>query len=151
MNIDKKYWIPAVLVVLAFCIGRFTGPAKVQTKEVEKVVTHKDESIDKNQDVTTTTKETRLPDGTIIKETTQDKKTETVTKRQSDSQTEIQKTQSVESRPGYQVGAIYQPAIINFQKASYSIILERRIISELYMGVSVSSDKTVGVVISIGF
>jgi hypothetical protein len=143
----RKYLIPVLVAVVAFSLGRFATPAKVEVHEVEKVVT--EQSKDKNQDVNETTKETRLPDGTVIIEKTKDKKTSIHSETETTKEKEFSKV--IENRPDWHIGLGYEPAIINFQNVSYSVILQRRIFSEFYAGVSVTSNKTVGVVVSIGF
>ncbi len=147
----KKYIVMMVLLVAAFSAGRFSSPAKVETKEVEKSVQQTDESVNRNQNVTEVTKETRLPDGTVIKETRKEK--ETSTQKESESLTDKEKSSSkvVENRPDWRVGGIYEPGFSSFQSDSYTLMLERRMFSELYLGVSYSSRNTVGIAISLGF
>ena len=139
----KKYAIALALLVAAFSIGRFSAPAKVETKQI----TCDSEVKDRDQNIKEVTRETKRPDGTTVKTTIREKETITKTARQSESVT----SKTVEVRPSFRVGVLYEPAIKSFQKESGSVILEKRIVSELYIGVSASSNRTVGVVLSLGF
>jgi hypothetical protein len=147
----KKYIAPALIAVVAFSLGRFATPAKVELREVEKIVYQQNESTEKDTNTVVTEKETRLPDGTIIKEKTKDQKTSTKTEKEIREDKERSLEKIVENRPGYRVGFGYEPAIVNFQPVRYTLMVERRIFSELYLGVSASSEKTFGLVVSLGF
>lgn len=147
----KKYAVVAALVVVAFSVGRFTSPKVVQTKATEHTTTHQDENINKNQNIVETTKETKLPDGTVIVEIRKEKETSIQTDKQSSIESKKFSVQTTESRPSYRVGVIYQPPIKDFQPENYSLTLENRLFSELYIGAQLGSDKTVGVSLSVGF
>lgn len=134
----KKIGYAIAALVVAFAAGRFSSPKKVEIKEVERV------RVVKDQQVKETKKETRLKDGTVIIETTKDKQTHT------DKNSEKKTEKSVESRANYRVGLIYKPTMLK-QSESYGLILERRLFGEIYFGVTGSTDKTVGLVLSIGF
>lgn len=132
---NKKNLIVIAMLVASFALGRFSSPKSVQTLEKE--------NVNKNVNVVETTKETRMPDGTVITEKRKEKETST--------QTEKVSSKTVENRPSYRVGLIYEPAIKDFQEASYGVILEKRLFSELYVGVTVDSEKTIGLTVSLGF
>lgn len=139
----KRYALAGLALALAFSAGRFSAPVKVETREVEHVV----DNVNRNQNVIETTKETRMPDGTVVKETRKEKETSTQTERES----QTSKTQNIENRPGYRIGILYEPAIKGFQNQSGALILEKRIFSEVYIGISVSTNHTAGVTLSLGF
>jgi hypothetical protein len=122
-------------LLIAFFAGRFTAPKNVQTRETE--------NQRREQNVREDKKETRLPDGTVIIETRKEK--ETVTEKQKESKSKT------ESRPSYRVGLVYEPAIRGFQDVTYQVVLEKRILGELYVGVAARSEKTVGITLSLGF
>ncbi len=147
----KTILIVVAALTAAFSIGRFSAPKKIETREIERVVYRENENINRNQNLIEVITETRLPDGTIIKETRKEKETSTQTERQRDSSSETIKSTSIQTRPSFRVGALYEPSIEGFQEDSYSLIVEKRIVSELYMGISVSSNKTVGITVSLGF
>lgn len=147
----RIYTIGIVLSIILVLIGRFTAPTKVETRVVERVVTRETENTNRNQNVIETTKETRLPDGTVVKETRKEKETSSQKERHSETDKTSIATKSIETRPSYRVGVLYEPAIKTFQDTSYSVILEKRLFSELYLGVAGGSRRTIGVTLSIGF
>jgi hypothetical protein len=147
----KQYGLAALALVAAFSVGRFSAPKKVEIKEVERVVTRDNTTIDRNQNFVEVTKETRMPDGTFVKETRKEKETVTQTERQLDSTSMRESSKTVEVRPSFRVGGVYQPAIKGFQGDGYGLILEKRILSELYVGVLGMSDKTLAITLSLGF
>lgn len=147
----KKYGLAGLILVAAFSIGRFSAPKKVEIKEVVKEVVRESSHVDRNQNLVEIVKETRMPDGTVVRETRKEKETSTQTGRQRDSSTSRESSHTVEVRPSFRVGGVYQPAIKGFQSDGYGLILEKRLFSELYVGVLAQSDKTVGLTLSLGF
>lgn len=139
----KKFGV-LILVALAFySIGRFTGPTKVETKEVVKVVYKERVTRDRE----TSERETHLPDGTVVKE----RETRTVTDRNRSADSETSKETKTTNRPDWRLNGGYIPAISGFQQTRYTLGIERQIIGEIYAGVVATSDKTFGITISIGF
>jgi len=120
---------------LSFLGGMYFGPKEQTVKIEESKKTDTVKNVDK--------KETILPDGTKIIET------KSTTKKTTD------RTLSVEnktvSRPEWRANAIYFPKIGDFQNENAVFGIEKRILSEIYLGVSVSTQKQVGLSISIGF
>lgn len=143
----KHYGLVGLLLVGAFSIGRFSAPKKVEIKEVVREARRENETIDRN--IIEIITEIVRPDGT--KETRKEKETSTQTERKRDTVTLRESSKSVEVRPSFRVGGIYQPAIKGFQGDGFGLILEKRIVSELYVGVMGMSDKTVALTISLGF
>ena len=139
----KKYLAVAGLLVLAFLGGRYSSPARTELEKTSQT----EVSQNKNQDVVEIIRETHKPDGTIIKETRKEKETSIQTQKE----TSKSLTQITENRPLYRLGVLYEPPIKGFQDQNYSGMIERRLFSEFYAGISVSSQKTVGVVLSFGF
>lgn len=150
MNKFKFLGLAGLACLISYSAGRFTSPAKVETIEVERVV-YKDRVVkDTEKDVTTKTKETTLPDGTKIKETTKEDKSKSKSERESSAASEIIKEMKTENRPNWRVAGIYSPALPN-QETTYGLTIERRIVGEVFLGVTASTDKTVGLVLSFGF
>lgn len=139
----KKVGVLIVVALAFYSIGRFTGPTKIEVKEVQKVV-YKERV---RRDRETSERETHRPDGTVVKE----RETRTVTDRNRDVDSETSKETKTTSRPNWRINGGYIPAIQNFQETRYQLGIERQIIGEIYAGVIATSDKTVGVTISIGF
>lgn len=129
-------------LVVGFLCGLYFGP-----KKTEERVVYRDRIVkDEKRDVVTRTKETRLPNGTKITETIKEDKTVTRVDRRID----LDSVKKVESRPDWRVGVGYKSALPT-QRESYSLQIERRIVGEIYVGATASTDRTVGVVISFGF
>jgi hypothetical protein len=147
----NKYGIGALLLVIAFSAGRFTAPASVQTKQSEHTTTSENENINRNQNTVVTTIETHRPDGTVIKETRKERETTTQTERSKNAQTDKSFSQTAESRPSYHLGVGYQPGVRSFQPEVFSVLIEKRLFSEVYLGVEARSDKQFGLILSLGF
>lgn len=135
MKYFKQVGVMVVIAAVSFSAGKFFSPAEVVVKEVENKKT------DTTRD--TKKKETVLPDGTRIIET------DTTTKRTTDSNKA--KDTTVTNRPAYRVNAIYFPKVGQFQDQNGILDIQKHMFGELYLGVSVSTQKTIGVSISIGF
>ncbi len=132
-----------VACVVSFSVGKFSGPAEVKQKESTKASEDSKSETKKNLKK----KETVLPDGTKITETdySSEKKTDSSKKE------ETKKESHVKTRPNWRVNAVYFPKIGEFQSQNVVIDIQRRIISEVYVGLSASTQKQIGVSLSIGF
>lgn len=147
----KLYGIIAALCLVAFSAGRFSSPQSKETKETDKITQEQVKNTDQDQNVVVTTKETKSPDGTIITETRKETETKTETQVQTNSETTKSLDTKVESRPAYRLGVAYDPAIKDFQDSYYAVTIEKRMFSEVYMGIQVSSLHTIGLTASLGF
>lgn len=147
----KQYGIVAVLLIAAFSIGRFFSPASLQLKSSVTDNKHDNQTVTQNQDVVEVITETRKPDGTTIIEKRKEKETSTQTTHERDSQKETVTSKTIEVRPSFRIGGVYEPAIKGFQESHYQVILEKRIVSELYVGISGRSDRSFGFTLSLGF
>jgi hypothetical protein len=146
----KKLAIVLVLCVVSFSAGRYLGPASESKTETEHTQTQTDENINKNQNVTEITKRTTMPDGTVIVETRKEKETSTQTQVQRLSEADSSSKTQTENRPSYRLGVMYEPAIRGFQDVVYGGIIERRLFSEVYLGVTANSRHTFGFSLSVG-
>jgi hypothetical protein len=145
----KHIVIAAVIAAVFFSLGSFLGPKEVEIKEVEKIIYKESKRTDRNQNVKEIEKETRLPDGTIIKERIKTKETETITDLRTEVDKSSEKTSITKARPNWRLGLIYEPAIKGLQEETYTGLVERQILGEIYLGVSVG--RELGLVFSIGF
>lgn len=149
--VSKQLAAAVGLVALSFAAGVYFGPKKVETKEVEKIV-YRDRVVEsKKKDTVTRTKETQLPDGTKIKETIKDEKSESTKDSQSELRHDKFLERKTESRPDWRIGAVYKPTLPGIQGEVYGVTIERRVIAEIYLGVTAATDRTAGLVVSIGF
>ncbi len=144
----QKVVITVIAVaVVAFSLGRFASPKSVETKEVEKIVYVESKKKEREQSVTE--KETRLPDGTVIKEKTKE------TKVRSESEKEVQSLKVSESkttnRPSWRIGFGYEVPSEDLHEVYYSLTIERRLFGEIYLGGMVDTQKHIGLTINIGF
>ncbi len=140
-----------IVAAVAFSIGRFSSPSKVEIKQVDRIVYQERETKEKDQNVTRTERETKLPDGTIIKEKTEVKETQTHSEKKTQGENLKISSQKVETRPSWNVGLGYEIPIEDVHRVHYSITVQRRLFSEVYLGGMVATDKTIGIVISLGF
>lgn len=139
------------LLVIAFALGVFFGPKKTEIKEVEKIVYKEKTDTKINSKRTIGKKEVIHPDGTRTIETisTIDRSTDKKTDTSVDA--ERSREEITESRPDWRLHVIHFPELIGYQDKSTTVDIQRRILSELYLGVSVNTQKQVGFSISIGF
>jgi len=151
LSLPQKAALIVLALVIAFVAGRFSSPAMKQTKTTEKQVT--DEKVNENvqQDVTTDTKQTKMPNGVVITETITKRETNKQIKKDIDQRTDITSSTTITNRPDWRVGAIYDPAIPHFQDTNYGVMIEKRMFSEVYLGVEAKTDKTIGLVLTLGF
>ena len=118
--------IGGVVLLLAFMfgLGRYTAPVKIEEKQI---VTKETEFI---------TREIVKPDGTIVKETIK-----------KDTSTKENQTIVDNKKAGFKVSVIPQ---YNFdtKKTTYGATVEKRIIGNIFAGIYVDTNKSVGIVIS---
>lgn len=134
-----------IIAVISFSVGKFSTPAKVETKEVEHIVYKDRVVVDEKKDVVTRTKETEMPDGTKVKETVTEDKSASHSDASQALDRDLEITSKTENRPDWRIGATYS------REGVYGAVIERRLLSEIYVGVIGSSDSRVGVIVSVGF
>jgi len=150
MKLTRIFWTMGI-VIITFGAGRLTAPKRVETMEVERVVYRERETKNRDQSVDEVVKETRQPDGTVVIERHTKKETTTQVERATDATSQKDVSTSIESRPSWRLGVVYEPPVPEHQESTYSVIVEKRLIGEIYVGTAVSSDKTAGLTLSIGF
>lgn len=125
----------AIALLIGLGLGSQLFPrAAVETKEVEKVVTVKD--------VVTVTKVVSKNDGT----------TETTTTTTDKSKESKRASNTVKvNKKEWHGSLLASTNSINMDNIVYTVNVERRIIGELFVGASVSTDKRVGVSLGMGF
>lgn len=130
----------------ALLVGLLAG-LYFSPKEKEEKIVYRDRVVkDVKRDVVTRTKETKLPDGTKITETVKEDKSVT----REDRQVDVTHVKKEISRPEWRIGVGYKPALPS-QMESYTFMVERRLLGEIYVGATASTDRTVGVVFTVGF
>ncbi len=151
MPTPKQILLLVAICVVSFGAGLYFGPKEVETKEVERVV-YRDRIIkDVNSDIVTRTKEITMPDGSVVRDTITEDRSRTRTDTKRDEVKETIKERKETRRPDWRVGAIYKSAIQNHQEVGYGVLVERRIVGEVNVGVLGLSDRSFGLVISVGF
>lgn len=151
MKSIKSVALTLLVGVLCFSAGKFLTSPKIETKEVEKIVYKESSTTKTNTDRTIDKKETIKPDGTRIIETVSSTKRTTDNKTDKDAKSETSKSSTTESRPDWHITATYFPTMYGHSERTYGLDIQRRIFSEVYLGASVTSQKTIGVSIGIGF
>lgn len=144
MNNKTKIGLGILALVIAFGIGRFSKPAKVETKEVVKTVVQKEEAKVKivyKEKVTS-------PDGT----TTEKEVSREDTNSTENSSTSKVSESSVKNDAGLTIQAL---AIANISditgKQEYGLSVKKRVIGNLGFGILATTDKKIGVGISVDF
>lgn len=153
MELSTKYVLlgSTAALVLAFSAGRFSAPIQTKTIIQEKVV-YKDKVDDtKAKDTVSHTTTTKKPDGTVV--TVTDKETKSNEHKTDDisSTTTSSQTSTTENRPNWRLGVAYNPGINGLQDRRYTGLLQRRIISEIYVGINADTGHSYGVNLSVGF
>ena len=160
-----------LLLVVGFSAGRFSGPAKVETREVEKVV-FRDllvEDITKGFTFAKTVEKTvwrnveTRPDGTtvdrsIVHEGSRQDSSATETGRRTEERAgvrEIEKTSVTTLRPdwrvGVQVGAALKPALVITGPLVIGASVERRIVGGVSAGLWGNTVGAGGASVSVEF
>jgi hypothetical protein len=130
---ENKTLLAGILILVAFFAGRFTGPKRVETKEVEKIV-YKDRVVkDDKRETRLETRETILPDGTIIRETIKVSKKESSTDSRREYASEKEKQSSSSSQSQWSVG-LYS------DRKFLAGTIDRRILGGLFLGLYGRSD-----------
>lgn len=149
--VGKKTTIVAVIVAVvgAFFTGQMFAPKEVEIKEVERVVYKERKQVEEKSDKQVRRKTITLPDGSkVVDEIITTKKRSR--KKQDIALEDVKvKEKKVKIRPEWRAGVIYSPPYR--QRENYIITVEKRLFSEVYMGVSASTNQTYGISISIGF
>lgn len=143
MDTLKRAALALMFGAVCFSAGKFLSPAKVETKEVEKIVYKERTDTTKKTDK----KETIHPDGTRVIETV------TETKRTKDKSADIEtiKQTATTNRKDWLVTLGYSPATYINSEQSYTLSIQRRMFSEVYLGAYVTTQKTIGISIGVGF
>ena len=145
----RKPLVFTLIVICAFLVGKYSSPSRTEIKEVEKIVYQDTISKDTDVQIETKTIETLKPDGSIVRETVEVKTDKSQIKRESQLNSEKLNIDIKENRPNWMLGLGYDPPLK--QKESYNLDLQTRVIGEIYAGLSFSSNRTVGLKLSIGF
>jgi hypothetical protein len=146
----RNILIAVVLCLASFSAGKFLTDPKVEIKEVEKVVYRESEDIKTDATRIIHKRETIKPDGTRIIETISTTSKSTDKKKVTEETKDILKDIVTETRPDWRANVIYFPKVFK-QDQNIILDIQRRIIGEVYAGLSVSTDRTFGVSVGIGF
>lgn len=135
MDIKKLIIGGLILFGLGIGVGKYLVPNKVTESTSTETDTKKETS--------TTIKEETRPDGTKIKETT------TVTKKEDNSKKETSKVID-NVKPSWKAGAL---AGYNFDtvKPVYGIVIEKRVLANIFVGAWGTTDKQAGVSVTLEF
>jgi hypothetical protein len=149
---ENKYKIAIGLILLlsAYAFGRYAQPAsvitKVETHETIKYVEKKTTTKQNNKDIVII--ETRLPDGTITKEThIVDKGTVIIDKSKESSDQKDSSSETVVSynKPQWKAAALLGIADYSLDNRVYGIEIERRVLGPIFIGAWGLNNKTIGV------
>lgn len=160
---QTKSWLilSTVILILGLAIGRYSLPARIETKEVIKTITVEKKTDDKvttkNNDKVLVTTVTKFPDGRIVTETKLvDKSTTTVVdnkKDNIDTKTEDSKeSTTIYEVNRYHLGLMAGKDITDLTKApTFGIELDKKFIGPISLGVYGQTDKTLGLLIGLSF
>lgn len=142
MNNLKLAILTIILCLLSFVGGKYSSPEKIKTVEVVKII--KEKETEKEQVVTK--KEVINKDGSKTIETRIEskEKSKELVKSESKKETEIQ------NRSEYRLGLVYVPSISGVQDKNIIVEIQKKIVSDIYIGLSVSEKKEIGLSINIG-
>lgn len=156
--IENKYKIAGVLILLlvAYAFGRYNTPEKVVTKiethEVIKYVEKETKSKQNNKDIVII--ETRLPDGTITKEThIVDKGTVIIDKTKQGSDQKDSSTTTIVSyqKAQWKAAGLLGVSDYSLDNRIYGLEIERRILGPIFVGAWGMTSKEVGLSVGLEF
>lgn len=139
MELKTTLIITAVVGIIAYSVGRWAVPPKIETKieVVEKEVIKRDVQI--------VEREVKQPDGTtIIDRTTVDRSTKLTDK-------ESTKETIVTNLPKWHVSAGVIASLDSLKTPSYIITVEKNLFATVSVGLTATTDKQVGVVLGYSF
>jgi len=139
MELKTTLIITAVVGAIAYSVGRWAMPPKIETKieVVEKEVIKRDVQI--------VEREVKQPDGTtIIDRTTVDRSTKLTDK-------ESTKETIVTNLPKWHVSAGVIASLDSLKTPSYIITVEKNLFATISVGLTATTDKQVGVVLGYSF
>lgn len=139
MNTKAILLASFVLLFVGFLGGRYLAPPK----EITKIEVEEREVIRK--DIQTVIKEVVRPDGT--KETTTTTTDNSVEKKDRKSEMLVQK----QAEKQWLISAGASRASFTQQDTLYQVMAQRRVLGPVFAGVSVSTDKQVGLVLTAEF
>lgn len=137
--------VTIIVAVVCLLIGRYILTPKQKTKEVVKIVTVEKQHTDTKKKVVT--REVKKKDGTIVKETVETENTVVDTSK--NSKTESSKTSETGSK--ITLGALAIVSTAQFNKPEYGVTVAVPLIGNLNVQGIVTTDRKVGVGLSIGF
>lgn len=149
---ENKYKIlgVALLLLVAYALGKYTQPAivvtKVETHEVIKYVEKETKTKQNNKDIVIV--ETRYPDGTVKKEThIVDKGTVVIDKSKEGSSEKDSSSTTVVSynKPQWKAAALLGITDYSLDNRVYGLEVERRILGPIFVGAWGLTNKTIGV------
>lgn len=156
MNYLKLGLVGLVLVLVGYAFGRYVQPATVITKtedhEVIKYVERTTKEKDNNKDIVII--ETRLPDGTIRKEThIVDKGRVIIDKSKEGSDTKDSKSETIVSntKPQWKAAGLLGVADYSLSNRIYGLEIERRILGPIFVGAWGMTNKQLGVSVGLEF
>lgn len=140
MNNTKAILLASfVLLAVGFLGGRYLAPPK----EITKVEVEEREVIRK--DIQTVIKEVVRPDGT--KETTTTTTDNSTEKKDRKFESVVQK----QAEKQWLISAGATRASLTDQQTTYQLMLQRRVLGPAFAGLSVSTDKQLGLILSAEF
>lgn len=168
LTVKKLIVSGLIFLGLGFLVGRYTVPEKVVTKtevktEVKTVVKWKTKLVkDTQKNKQTVIIETRLPDGTVKKETTiLDKgtikidKSKDTEKQSSESKSETKEKTVQNLNKDWKLSAVIlaDPKFGSFAENTvvYGVLLERRILGPFYVGGMVTTNRALALTIGAVF
>jgi hypothetical protein len=137
--------VTIITAIVALLVGRYVLTPKQKTKEVVKIVTVEKQHTDTKKKVVT--REVKKKDGTIVKETVETENTVVDTSK--NSKTESSKTSETGSK--VTLGALAIVDTTNIGKPEYGVTIAVPLIGNLNVQGLVTTDRRVGVGLSIGF
>lgn len=144
MNDTIKHVLALVIVSgISFSVGKYLVEPSVQ----EKIVYKENTSIKTNTDRVVDKVQTTKPDGTKTTEW----KIRTVKSTEKEESKDLNKEKITEQRKDWLVSLTYQPSLIDMQNQNISLGIQKRMFSEIYVGGTVSTNKTFGITIGVGF
>lgn len=147
----KRVMLALGISVGCFFLGKYSTPAKIEIKEVEKIVYRESTTKKTNLNRDTDKVITEKPDGTKITEIKIKTSTSSESEKNKVLDKDTFKSSTITNRPQYRLNISYVPKVIN-PTEYYRVGVDIRVFSDLYIGLNVTTETKpqIGLNLSLG-
>lgn len=138
-------------LIVSFGVGFFSKPAKTITKTEIKEVVKEVKVVEQHNNIITTTHTVTVPGGTITTDVTTHDDTVIDTKDHTNVSIDAKKEVVVTRDSGLTIQALAVIDPSNLTDRQYGIYVKKRVIGNVSVGATVTTDKKVGIAVGLDF